>query len=134
MIPFFALVRKDLKMFASDRRAITISLIVPIVLASFLGYLFGGSHDDTEISRMPVLVIDQDASDISRALIAQLASDKNLDVKPSDLDAARTAVRKGKATAALVIPKDFGADAGRALFTGSAKPEISVLYDPSCNR
>ena len=83
-----------------------------------------------------MLVIDQDGSDISRGLITQLAGDKNLDVKASTLDAAREAVRKGKATAAIVIPKDFGRDAGHALFTGSSetganKPELGVLYDPS---
>ncbi|HZM10799.1 MAG TPA: hypothetical protein VFC15_11365, partial [Candidatus Limnocylindrales bacterium] len=63
----------------------------------------------------------------------QLSSDKNLDVKPSTLEAGREAVRKGKATAAIVIPKDFGRDAGHALFTGATKPELGVLYDPSHN-
>ncbi len=71
-----------------------------------------------------------------RGLITQLSGDKNLDVKASTLDAAREAVRKGKATAAIVIPTNFGRDAGHALFTGSSetgekKPELGVLYDPS---
>ena len=86
-----------------------------------------------------MLVIDQDASDISRGLIAQLSTDKNLDVKASSLDTARDAVRKGKAVAAIVIPPNFGRDAGRALFTGatdtgSSKPELGLLYDPSHNK
>ena len=42
MIPFLALVRKDLRLFFGDRRAVVVGLIVPIVLASFFGYLFGG--------------------------------------------------------------------------------------------
>jgi ABC-2 type transport system permease protein len=133
MIPFLALVRKDLKLFFHDRKAVVVGLVAPIVLASFFGYLFGGQGGDAETSKVPVLVIDQDGSDISRGLITQLGSDKNLDVKPSALDAAREAVRKGKATAAIVIPKDFGRDAGHALFTGANKPELSVLYDPSHN-
>ena len=42
------------------------------------------------------------------------------------------AVRKGKAMVAIVIPKGFGIDAGRALFySGATKPELRVLYDPS---
>ena len=118
MIPFLALVLKDLKLFFNNRRAVIVGLVVPIVLASFFGYLFGGQGGNAETSKVPVLVIDQDGSDISRGLIAQLSGDKNLDVKASTLDAAREAVRKGKATAAIVIPKDFGRDAGRALFTG----------------
>jgi ABC-2 type transport system permease protein len=138
MIPFLALVRKDLRLFFGDRKAVVVGLLAPIVLASFFGYLFGGQKGNAEMSKMRVLVIDQDASDISRGLIAQLTGDKNLDVKPSTLDAAREAVRKGKATAAIVIPKDFGKDAGRALFagaseTGAGKPELGLLYDPSHN-
>jgi ABC-2 type transport system permease protein len=137
MIQFLALVRKDLKLFFNDRKAVIVGLLVPIVLASFFGYMFGGQSGKAETSKVLVLIIDQDGSDISRGLITQLGSDKNLDVKPSTLDAAREAVRKGKATAAIVIPKDFGKDAGHALFTGAdtgaRKPELGVLYDPSHN-
>jgi ABC-2 type transport system permease protein len=138
MIPFLALVRKDLRLFFSDRKAVVVGLLVPIVLASFFGYLFGGQKGNAETSKVSVLVIDQDGSDISRSLITQLAGDKSLDVRPSTLEAARDEVRKGKATAAIVIPKDFGRDAGRALFTGTGengagKPELGLLYDPSHN-
>jgi ABC-2 type transport system permease protein len=133
MIPFLALVRKDLKLFFNDRRAVIVSMLVPILLASFFGYLFGGQGGNAETGKVPVLMIDQDGSNISRGLITQLGSDKNLGVKPSTLEAAREAVRKGKATAAIVIPKDFGRDAGHALFTGATKPELGVLYDPSHN-
>lgn len=131
MIPFLALVRKDLRLFFSDRRAVLVGLLVPIVCGSFFGYLFGGQGGKTEPSRMRVLVIDQDGSAISRTLVAQLSSDKNLDVKPSTPDEARELVRKGKVVAAIVIPKDFGTEAGRALFAGGKKPEIGMLYDPS---
>jgi ABC-2 type transport system permease protein len=82
-------VRKDLKLFFNDRRAVVVGVLVPILLASFFGYLFGGQGGNAETSKVNVLVIDQDGSDISRGLITQLASDKNLDVKPSALDAAR---------------------------------------------
>ena len=133
MIPFLALVRKDLKLFFNDRRAVIVAVLVPILLGSFFGYLFGGQKGNAETSKVPVLVIDQDDSDISRGLFAQLAGDHNLDVKPSTLDAAREAVRKGKAVAAIVIPKDFGKAAGRALFTCASRPELGVLFDPSHN-
>jgi ABC-2 type transport system permease protein len=131
MIRFWALVLKDLQLFFHDRRAVVVSLLVPIVCGSFFGYLFGGQGGKTETSRMPVMYVDQDGSDISHELQARLSADKSLEVRPSTLDEARTAVRKGKATAAVVIPKDFGADAGRAFFSGTKKPEIGMLYDPS---
>jgi ABC-2 family transporter len=131
MTSFGALVRKDLLLFFSDRRAVIVGLLVPIICGSFFGYLFGGQGGKRETSRMKVLFSDQDDSAISRGLFSQLAGDKNLDVQPSALDEARTAVRKGKATAAIVIPKQFGVDAGRAFFAGEKKPEIGLLYDPS---
>ena len=47
------------------------------------------------------------------------------------MEDARDAVRKGKATVAVVLPKDFGAAASRTFFNGSNKPDIQLLYDPS---
>lgn len=129
---FWALVRKDLRLFFSDRRAVVVGLLVPIICGSFFGYLFGGQGGNVEVSRMPVLVIDQDRSDISASIVASLTADKNLAVKPSTLEDAKVAVRKGKATVAIVIPKGFGSAAGLALFrSDAAKPELRVLYDPS---
>src|SRR5262249_26855584 len=130
MIPLLALVRKDLRLFFSDRRAVIVGLVVPIVCGSFFGYLFGGQRK-TNTAKMPILVIDQDDSAISHSVIAQLSGNKNLDVKPSSEDNARHLVSKGKITAAVVIPKNVGTDAGRAMFSGTTKPQIGMLYDPS---
>ena len=131
MIPFLALVRKDLKLFFKDRKAVVVGLLVPIICGSFFGYLFGGHNGSVETSKVPVLIIDQDESEISRALVTQLTAEKNLEIKPSTPVAAREVVRKGKAIAAIIIPKDFGRDAGRALFGGTTKPTLGLLYDPS---
>lgn len=131
MTPFLAMVRKDLLLFFSDRRAVLMGLIVPIVLASFIGYLFGGSGSSNAPGKIPVLVIDQDESAISRAITAQLSIDKNLEVRASLIEEAQEKVRKGDVRAAIIIPKDFGAEAGRAFFSNAKKPEIKMLYDPS---
>ena len=37
MIPFMALVRKDLRLFFNDRKAVVVGLVAPIILASFFG-------------------------------------------------------------------------------------------------
>ncbi|HQT95844.1 MAG TPA: ABC transporter permease, partial [Thermoanaerobaculaceae bacterium] len=130
LAPFLALTRKDLKLFFRSRRALLMTVAAPIAIGSFFGYIFGGAP--TTPSRIPVLAVDQDGSTISREITAALTADKNLAVKTATLEEAREAVRKGKATVAFVIPKGFGADAGRAFFNGAAaKPEIGVLYDPS---
>jgi hypothetical protein len=45
MTAFFALVRKDLILFLHDRRALLMSLALPIIIASFFGFLFGGGGE-----------------------------------------------------------------------------------------
>ena len=130
-IAFRAMVRKDLQLFFNDRRAVIMSFVAPIVIASFFGYIFGGLGGKVETSKINVLYSDADSSNISRDIFAQLHADKNLDVKPAAAADAREAVRKGSAAVAIVIPKDFGDQAGRALFTSSGKPHIAVLFDPS---
>jgi ABC-2 type transport system permease protein len=128
--PFLALVRKDLKLFFSDRRALFMSVAAPIVIASFFGYIFGGKAS-SEVSRIPILAADQDGSAISRGIVSGLTAEKSLNVQPANAEQAREAVRKGKATVAFVIPAGFGADAGRAFFNAGNIPEIQLLFDPS---
>ena len=131
MIPFLAMVKKDLRLFFSDKRAVMMGLLVPIVCGSFFGYLFGGGGSNSEPSKMQVLVVDEDNSAISHSVVAQFSADQHLDVKPSTQAEARELVRKGKVTAAVVIPRDFGQAAGRAFFGGGTKPELKMLFDPS---
>ena len=131
MISFRALVRKDLLLFLVDRRALLMSFAVPIAIGSFFGYVLGGSGDQANASKIPVLTVDQDHSAISREIVTRLSGEKALDVKPSTPVEARAAVRKGTATVAVIIPPNFGRDAGSAFFGPQQKPEIGVLFDPS---
>ncbi len=130
MIPFRALVRKDILLFFVDRRALLMSFAIPIAIGSFFGYVLGGQGDAAQ-SKIPVLAVDQDGSAISRDIVNRLSGEKALDVKPSNSDDARAAVRKGTATVAVIVPANFGQDAGRAFFGPQQKPEIAVLFDPS---
>ena len=128
MTAFFALVRKDLILFLSDRRALVISLALPIVIAAFFGSLFGGS---AKTSAIDVALVQQDTSEIGNRIAAGLTSDPNLHVTPLALADADKAVRKGEQKVAIVLPAGFGEAAGAALFGGGRKPEIALLYDPS---
>ena len=128
---FRALIRKDIRLFFTDRRAVIMGFVAPIAIASFFGFIFGNGGNNSDNSPLAVIYVDQDASAISNAILADLQKEKLLSVKASTADAAREAVRKGSASVAIVVPKNFGADAGRAFFGPEKKPEISVLYDPS---
>jgi ABC-2 type transport system permease protein len=127
-----ALVRKDLFVFFTARRALILAFVAPIAIASFFGYIFGGTGGGTkQASRVLTLVADQDGSTISRDIVARLTADESLEVRPSSLEAARDQVLHGTAPVAIVIPRDFGARAGEAFFRGKEKPQVQFLYDPS---
>lgn len=130
MTAYTALVQRDLKLFFRDRRAVLMCFAAPILIGSFFGYLFGGAGN-TEPARIPVSVVDQDGSAISRHLVAGIGGDKALELRPGDLDQVRKEVGNGKTTVAALIPKGFGDQAAQAMFRAAGKPEISLMYDPS---
>lgn len=128
MTAFLALIRKDLILFLSDRRALVISLALPIMIAAFFGSLFGGSAKGSAIE---VALVQQDRSDIGAKIAAGLKSDPNLRITSMPMAAAEAAVRKGERKVAIVLPAGFGEAAGAALFGNRDKPVIPLLYDPS---
>ena len=128
---FLALARRDIRLFFLDRRAVVMSFVAPILIASFFGYIFGGANNDQPASKIDVAVVDRDGSDISAKIVSALKSDAAIHLKKLSLEEAREAVRGGKITVAAVIPPGFGEDAARAFLSPAAKPEIGLLYDPS---
>lgn len=130
MRPILAMIRKDLQIFLTDRRAVIMSLVAPIAIASFFGSIFSGGGD-TERAKIPVAMIDQDDSAISRGILSGAGGNKYIAVSTPSADEAREAVKKGTITVAVVIPKGFGDAAGRAFFAGVEKPQLTMWYDPS---
>lgn len=130
LIPLFAMVRKDLLLFLSDRRAVIMSFVAPIAIASFFGSVFSGSNNGGP-ARIPVAIVDQDGSAISRAIVAGANGDSNFQVTMPTADEARDAVRHGDVTVGVVVPPGFGDAAGRAFFGGGDKPQLTMWYDPS---
>jgi ABC-2 type transport system permease protein len=128
MTAFYALIRKDLILFLSDRRALVMTLVLPIVIAAFFGSLFGSG---AKTSAIEVALVQQDTSEIGAKIAAGLKADPNLHITPMTMPDADAAVRKGAQKVAIVLPAGFGEAAGAALFGTSAKPAIQLLYDPS---
>jgi ABC-2 type transport system permease protein len=128
MTALIALIRKDLILFLSDRRRLLVSLVLPVVVGAFFGYLTGGSAARGTID---VALVQQDSSDTGAKIVAGLRTDQNLHLTAMTLSEAEAAVTKGKQAAAIVIPNGFGDAAGDALFGMRGKPQIRLLYDPS---
>jgi ABC-2 type transport system permease protein len=131
LIQILAMVRKDLQVHYSDRRAVIMSFVAPIAIASFLGAITGGSGNSGEPAKIPIAIVDQDGSEVSKAVLLSAQEDKNLQVTTPSADDAREAVKKGDVTVAVVIPAGFGEASGLAFFGGGEKPPVTVLYDPS---
>lgn len=130
MDAFLALVRKDITLYFSNRRAMMVTLAAPILIAGFFGAVLGGGP--TKATRVPVAVVDLDASDVTKSILATMRQDGSFDLKEVDEAAAQNLVREGKVRAAAVFPKGFGEAAPKALFRPNAtKPEVIVRYDPS---
>ncbi len=125
-----ALIRNDLRLHLMDRRAVIVGILVPIRIAAFFGYVFGGNGNQ-EQGRLPVAVVDEDQSAVSRAIVADLGKDAMLQVAPLTRAAAREQVRKGKQNAAAIFPQGFGEQSVAALFSAQNKPKIELLVDPS---
>ncbi len=134
MNAFLALVRKDLFLHFSNRRAVLMSIIAPILIAAFFGSLFGNNKKGGDKpSPVPIAISDQDRSALSAKISAALQADPSLAVQSLEADAALAQVKAGKLRAAIVLPAGFGQQAGRALFAGpeGQRPEITLHYDPS---
>jgi len=129
MTALLALVKTQIRLYFSNRRALLINLVAPILIAAFFGSVFGGS--ETKVAHVPIAVVDLDASTVSKAVVSSLQGDSALDVQVLDEASATEAVRKGKLRAAVILPNGFGTQAPRALFTGGTKPSVRIDYDPS---
>jgi ABC-2 type transport system permease protein len=129
---FRALVRKDIAIFLRDRRALVVSVLTPIVVAAFFGFLFGGTGSGgNPISRMKVGITDLDHSALTRAVLESLNQDASLEIQELPEDQALQLVRSGKLRAAIVFPANFEAAATGALVGTGAMPDVKLLYDPS---
>ncbi|MDR1990121.1 MAG: ABC transporter permease, partial [Acidobacteriaceae bacterium] len=131
--PLVAMVLKDLRLFFTDRRSVIVSFVMPIAIASFFGSIFSGvqDRDNNETARVPIALVDEDASVVSTRIADAVAADPSFKVTRPSVDAAREAVRKGAVSVAVVIPQGFGDAASRAFFAGRNRPELTLWYDPS---
>ncbi|MDQ2926733.1 MAG: ABC transporter permease [Pseudomonadota bacterium] len=124
-----ALIRKDLVLYFSNRRALIMSIAAPIVIAAFFGSLFGATGGGP--SKIAVAIADHDASPLSMAIVKALGSDPAFDVHELGEAAAVDEARRGKVRAAIVLPAGLGMQLSQALLAGGKKPALPVHYDPS---
>ena len=126
-----------------DRAALALSFAVPIVFFTIFALIFGGQRD-AATRKLRLLLVDEDRSARSARLVAALAAEETIDLRPAppaepgapppapyDRTTAEAAVRSGEAAVALVIPPGFGARSFGFGPVEGRKPEVELLADSS---
>ncbi|RTL20387.1 MAG: ABC transporter permease [Burkholderiales bacterium] len=128
MNALLALVRAEIKLHFSNRRAVLMSIVAPILIAAFFGSLFGGTSKPAGIA---VGVVDLDHSPLSERVVAALQAESTLKTTVTDEASALAQVRAGTLRAVAILPAGLGQQAPGAMFGRGDKPEIALHYDPS---
>jgi ABC-2 type transport system permease protein len=122
---------KDLHLLWRDKFALFWVAVFPVMMALFVGAIFGGSGPTVGMS---LAVVDLDATDGSRALVTTLdRSDAIRLAAPVGgssytRDAARNLVAAGDATAYLLVPAGYSA--ATPMF-GQPAPTLELGIDPA---
>ncbi len=124
------IVRKDLKVFASDKKGALMVVVVPLVLGVMMGLIFNAGEGPSPIE---LVVASEDEGPEVKSLLARLDAEPGLEVVRMSPAEAREAVAKGEVAVALSIPPGTSAKLTAAsLFGGAeAKGEVALWYDPS---
>ncbi len=126
-----AIVKKDFKLYLSDRKALIISFAVPVLIATFLGGVLGSaSNKPAGSTKFDVLVASDDNGPVTKDIVKNMKESDVLNVKEESADDARKQVKDGKSAIAVIFPKDFGKGAVSAM-AGGAKPKLDTVTDPA---
>jgi ABC-2 type transport system permease protein len=99
------IVRKEFLELRRDPRLLSIVVIAPIVQLTLLGYAA-----TTDVRNVPMVVVDQDHSVESRALISRFEASQNFVVVDALSSVADVGdyLDRGRAWMALTVPSDYG--------------------------
>lgn len=123
-----AIAAKDLRLLLRDKGDVFFTFFFPVLIAVLFGFVFGGGG--AKGSPLAIALFVESDSRLARGLAADLAADEAFATTThATRDEACEAVRAGKATAAIVLPKSL--DAGlEGLFAGEGIA-LEAVVDPS---
>ena len=122
-----AMARKDLRILFRSKGDLFFALGWPLIMAVLFGYVFAAQGGGP--TRLRVAVVDDDATDASKAFVEKLAASGDFVVDRASRSDAETMVRRGQRSAYVVIKPGFGA-ASQQMFYGDPK-QLEVGNDPT---
>ncbi len=122
--PWFQFCLREWKLILGDYRIVTILLGGPF----FYALIFGGVYWQGRAKHVPIVIVDQNHSHLSREITAALDGSENLQVVGwiNSTDDFLPLVRREDAYACVVFPPRFESD----VLTGK-KPRVGVVFDAS---
>ena len=124
------LARKDLMLFAADRRGVLLCFAVPIVLASVFGAVFHRSDTVDDIRPRVLVVVEGDSPRLARLGDALCASPQ-LDTRRSDAGAARRWLAEESSGVVVFLPAELGKVSIADLTSTEPKPRVGFLQHPN---
>ncbi len=124
------LVIKDLRRWWSDRNAVVVTLVLPLLLSAVLGVSFGGfGGGGPQLETIPLAVVGDVPAPIRDMLDEALAKTELFSTTWTDSTTADRLVRSGDVRAALLIPNDLTARlfSGDEIVFGLWKDPVSVF-------
>lgn len=103
----FKILRKELKTFFKDRRAVMLGFLMPIILITVFSMAFGGLGGTVDNSKVKLLISDEDKTATSQKVISGLDSVSTIQIRKTTTDSALSMVKAGKYAAVLIFHKGF---------------------------
>lgn len=102
-----AVVKKELRQTARDRRMMFMLIMAPIIQL----FIFGNAVN-LDVDRVPTVIVDRDMTRSSRAHLTRLFADGTLEEagRTDDVGDAERWLETGRAAVVVVIPEDFERD------------------------
>lgn len=123
-----AIAINDLRLLFRDKAAAFFTFAFPLFFAIFFSFVFKGGGGGG--GKMAIALLDEDATQASARLVADLKADDALETTMvSTRKAGTDLVRKSTATALIIVPKGF-AEGADGMFTGGKMP-LEAVVDPS---
>src|SRR5262249_7064988 len=128
MRSIFTLALKDIRLQTRDYFGLFWIAVFPLLYAMFFGAIFSGMGGSGQGRSLPIVIVDEEDSPGSKALVNRLEKSSALSVSRKSQEEARQMVLKGNAVAYLVIKGGFG-DGG--LDFGGKGKQIELGIDPA---
>jgi len=126
MRSLLALARKDLRVLFRVRSGLFFTFVWPVIVAVLFGFVFSGQSTTRALR---IVVVDEDATEPSRAFVAALESSGDFSVDRATRAEAETMVRRAQRAAYVVLKPGFGV-ASERMFYGSPR-QIQIGIDPA---